>query len=59
MTLIIGTILMLWQAAGTTTGRPADVEMTTGGWVFMIGAWTCILTLVIYTFSKVLRGGGK
>ncbi|HZH89623.1 MAG TPA: hypothetical protein VEX70_03275 [Pyrinomonadaceae bacterium] len=59
MTLIIGTILILWQAAGATTGRPADVEMTMGGWVFMIGAWTCILTLVIYTFSKVLRGGGK
>jgi hypothetical protein len=49
---------MLWQATGATTGRPADVEMTTGGWVFMIGAWTFILTLVYYTFSKVLRGGG-
>lgn len=57
MTHMIGTILLFLQATGTTTGRPADVEMTTGGWVFMIGAWTCILSLVIYTFSKVLRGG--
>ncbi len=57
MTLIIGTILMLWQATGATTGRPADVEMTGGGWVFMISAWVFILTLVYYTFSKVLRGG--
>lgn len=59
MTLIIGTILMLWQAAGATTGRPADVEMTAGGWVFMISAWVFILVLVYYTFSKVLRGDGK
>jgi hypothetical protein len=48
---------MLWQATGATTGRPADVEMTGGGWVFMISAWVFILTLVYYTFSKVLRGG--
>ena len=57
MTLIIGTILMFLQATGATTSRPADVEMTTGGWVFMISAWAFILTLVFYTFSKVLRGG--
>ena len=50
---------MLMQAAGSTTGRAADVQMTTGGWVFMIGAWAFILTLVYYTFSKVLRGGKK
>jgi hypothetical protein len=54
-----GMIFVLLQAAGATTGRAADVQMTTGGWVFMIGAWSCILTLVIYTFSKVLRGGKK
>ena len=58
MTLMIGMILMLLQATGVTTGRAAEpVQMTTGGWVFMIGAWTFILTLVYYTFSKVLRGG--
>ena len=58
MTLMIGMILMFLQATGVTTGRAAEpVQMTTGGWVFMIGAWACILTLVIYTFSKVLRGG--
>ena len=57
MTLIIGTILMLMQATGATTGRAADVQMTVGGWVFMIGAWVFILALVYYTFSKVLRGG--
>lgn len=57
MSLIIGTILMLWQATGGTTGRTADVHMTAGGWVFMISAWVFILVLVYYTFSKVLRGG--
>jgi hypothetical protein len=50
---------MLLQATGATAGRAADVQMTTGGWVFMISAWAGILTLVVYTFSKVLRGGKK
>lgn len=59
MTLIIGTIFALLQATGATAGRAADVQMTTGGWVFMIGAWVFILTVVYYTFSKVLRGGKK
>jgi len=57
MTLMIGMIFVLWQATGGTTGRAADVLMTAGGWVFMIGAWVFILTMVYYTFSKVLRGG--
>ena len=35
--------------------RAAEVKMTTGGWVFMIGAWTAIISLVIFCFSKVLR----
>jgi len=34
--------------------RAAEVKMTTGGWVFMIGAWTAIISLVIFCFSKVL-----
>ena len=59
MTLLIGMIFVLLQATGGTTGRAADVQMTTGGWVFMISAWVFILTLVYYTFSKVLRGSGK
>ncbi|HXG64858.1 MAG TPA: hypothetical protein VNO70_07100 [Blastocatellia bacterium] len=29
-------------------------QMTTGGWIFLIGAWTAILLLVIFAFSKVL-----
>jgi hypothetical protein len=29
-------------------------KMTTGGWIFMIGAWTFILLLVIFCFSKIL-----
>ena len=28
--------------------------MTIGGWIFMILSWGFILTLVIYTFIKVL-----
>ena len=35
--------------------RAAEVKMTTGGWVFMIGAWTAIISFVIFCFSKVLR----
>lgn len=59
MTLIIGMIFVLLQATGAPTGRAADVQMTAGGWVFMISAWTFILVLVYYTFSKVLRGDKK
>lgn len=32
----------------------ATPKMTTGGWIFMIGAWTGILALVIFCFSKIL-----
>jgi hypothetical protein len=39
--------------------RAEEVKMTTGGWVFMIGAWTAIISLVIYCFSKVLRNRKK
>ena len=39
--------------------KAEEVEMTTGGWVFMIGAWTAILSLVIFCFSKVLRNSRK
>jgi hypothetical protein len=35
--------------------RAAEVEMTTGGWVFMVGAWTAIISFLIFCFSKVLR----
>jgi hypothetical protein len=34
-------------------------QLTTGGWVFMIGAWTAIITLVIFCFSKVIRNRKK
>ena len=39
--------------------RAAEVKMTTGGWVFMIGAWTAIISLAIFCFSKVLRNRKK
>lgn len=39
--------------------RAEEVEMTTGGWVFMIGAWTAIISLLIFCFSKVLRNRKK
>ncbi len=44
--------LFLLQAA-----RAEAQTMTAGGWVFMLTAWFCILLLVYFTFSKVLRGG--
>ena len=58
MTSILGTALFLLQA-GPSAGQATAQEMTTGGWVFMAAAWAFILTLVYYTFSKVLRGGRK
>jgi len=54
MTTLTATALALVQAARAGSG--AAQEMTTGGWVFMGAAWFFILTLVYYTFSKVLRG---
>jgi hypothetical protein len=34
-------------------------EMTTGGWIFMVGAWVSILSLVIFCFSKILLARKK
>lgn len=48
-------IALLLQATDSL-GHP---EMTAGGWAFAIGAWIFILTLVIFTFSKVLGKDGK
>ena len=39
--------------------RAEEVKMTTGGWVFMIGVWTAIISFVIFCFSKVLRNRKK
>jgi hypothetical protein len=39
--------------------QPEAAEMTTGGWVFMIGAWTGIISLAIFCFSKVIRNRKK
>lgn len=59
MTTTLLTALALMQVgSGAAAERAAaQTTMTTGGWVFMIGAWVCIFTLVYYTFSKVIRGG--
>jgi len=59
MTTTIATTLIFFLQAGAETVSRVAQSMTTGGWVFMVGAWACILTLVIYTFSKVLGGGRK
>ncbi|MGH9943398.1 MAG: hypothetical protein ACRD9R_13710 [Pyrinomonadaceae bacterium] len=59
MTLLISTLLVFLQAPGAERAVAEPVQMTAGGWVFLIGAWTFILGLVYYTFSKVLRGGKK
>ena len=48
---VIGILLLIQRAA--------EVKMTTGGWVFMISAWTAIISLVIFCFSKVLRNRKK
>ncbi len=59
MISLIATTLIFFLQAGTRAGAQEAQSMTTGGWVFIIGAWVFILTLVYYTFSKVLRGGNK
>lgn len=46
MELVIA-FLLLAQSAETP-------QMTTGGWVFMIGAWAAIFSLVVFCFSKIL-----
>lgn len=57
ITIAFSFVMLLLQAARTTTAEPQ--RMTTGGWIFMAGAWICILSLVYFTFSRVLRGGRK
>lgn len=32
----------------------ARSHMTAGGWIFLAAAWTFILVLTFYTFSKIL-----
>lgn len=60
MTTTLLTALAFMQAGSAAAERAAaTTTMTPGGWVFMIGAWFCILLLVYYTFSKVLRSGGQ
>jgi len=59
MTTLLATaaLAVMLQSDAAAKRAVATTEMTTGGWVFMIAAWTFILVLVYYTFSKVLRGG--
>lgn len=46
---MMGLFLLFFQPTA-----PAASPMTTGGWLFMAGAWLAILVLVFYSFSKVL-----
>ena len=55
MIAVVFALLILLQ----TTGTNVSPEMTTGGWIFMGGAWAFILWLVYFTFSKVLRNARK
>ena len=59
--MTIATFLAFMQDASTTTAarEQAGQLMTGGGWLFMSAAWVFILTLVYFTFSKVLMGGRK
>lgn len=55
MIATVFSVLILLQ----TTGNNAAQEMTTGGWIFMGGAWTFILSMVYFAFSKVLRNARR
>lgn len=58
--MITTSILLTTLAFLLQSDDPSAAQtMRPGGWAFMIIAWTCILVLVIYTFSKVLGGGRK
>jgi hypothetical protein len=48
MRLIIAPLLIFAEEA-------AHVEMKGEGWLFMAAAWFFILTLVAFTFGKVLK----
>lgn len=50
------TILLVLFLQEALSGEGAGRAMTTGGWAFLILAWTCILLLTFYSFSKVLGG---
>jgi hypothetical protein len=52
MATTVNLMLVLVQQTG-------ELQMTTGGWVFMLGAWAGILSLAAFCFSKVLRNGRK
>jgi hypothetical protein len=49
-------MMILILQATDSLGHP---EMTAGGWAFFAAAWIFILTLVIFTFKKVLGNHGK
>ena len=61
MTTLLASAALAFLLQGDAAAKraAATTEMTTGGWVFIVAAWAFILTLVYYTFSKVLRGGHK
>lgn len=42
-----------------TQSAAAATEMTTGGWIFMAGAWIGIISLAVFCFSKILRGSNN
>ena len=52
MATTLNLVLVLVQQTG-------ELEMTTGGWAFMLGAWAGILSLATFCFSKVLRNGRR
>ncbi len=29
--------------------------LTTGGWIFLIIAWGCVISLTVYCFTRVLK----
>ena len=53
MTIATTTLFALIQ------GAAEQQQMTTGGWVFMIGAWVGIISLAIFCFSKVIGNRKK
>ncbi len=52
-------LFMFWLVLSFIQAQVEAPQMTTGEWIFMLGAWTAIMSLAAFCFSKVLRNRKK
>jgi len=56
---VLALMALMQEAAPVVARERGEQVMTGGGWLFMSAAWVFILTLVYFTFSRVLLAGRK